>query len=252
MAKQASIITLDGSIDNISFFKTKDGYKARKKTGVAASQIASDPKFQRTRENNEEFGRAGKAGKLLRNTLLEVVLGAVDRTTVHRMTAAMLKVIHADAISARGKRNMMDGRPELLEGFEFNIDGPLSNTLLVTYTASIDRLTGECKLALPSFVPEKRVTKAEGATHFKLLIAGASVNFETGETEVQTDETVYLPLNNKPTKALDLQVTLSPDSTAPLFLALTIEFVQEMNDHMYSLKNGAFNACALVKVNGGN
>jgi hypothetical protein len=38
------------------------------------------------------------------------------------------------------------------------------------------------------------------------------------------------------------------DGTHPLFLALGIEFLQEVNGEKYSLKNGAFNACALVNV----
>jgi len=35
-----------------------------------------------------------------------------------------------------------------------------------------------------------------------------------------------------------------------MFLALGIEFFQEVNGSMYSLKNGAFNPLSLVKVSG--
>jgi hypothetical protein len=44
------------------------------------------------------------------------------------------------------------------------------------------------------------------------------------------------------------QVTAA--SVKPLFLALGIEFYQEVNAQMYPLKNGAFNPLALVKVSG--
>ena len=63
MAKENSILMLQGNIGNFSFYKTKDGHLAREKGGIDASRIASDPAFQRTRENGSEFGRAGKAGK---------------------------------------------------------------------------------------------------------------------------------------------------------------------------------------------
>lgn len=63
MAKQKGIIKLDGTIGGITFYKSQDGYLAREKGGVSAEKIATDPAFQRTRENGEEFGRAGKAGK---------------------------------------------------------------------------------------------------------------------------------------------------------------------------------------------
>ena len=63
MARQRSIIKLDGTIGGITFYKSKDGYLAREKGGIPAERIRNDPAFQRTRENGAEFGRAGKAGK---------------------------------------------------------------------------------------------------------------------------------------------------------------------------------------------
>lgn len=66
MAQQKGIIPLKGTIGNINFYKSKDGYLAREKTSVNAERIANDPAFVRTRENGAEFGRAGRAGKVLR------------------------------------------------------------------------------------------------------------------------------------------------------------------------------------------
>ncbi|UYQ95673.1 hypothetical protein MKQ68_11220 [Chitinophaga horti] len=37
-------------------------------------------------------------------------------------------MIKADATSVRGKRNVIDGEAELLQGFEFNINGTLQGT----------------------------------------------------------------------------------------------------------------------------
>ena len=65
MAKQSGLIKLKGTLGGITFYKSQDGYLAREKGGVDAARIASDPSFQRTRENGAEFGRAGKAGKIL-------------------------------------------------------------------------------------------------------------------------------------------------------------------------------------------
>ena len=58
MAKQKGIIKPEGTIGDITFFKSKDGYLAREKSGPTAEQIANDPVFERTRENGKEFGRA--------------------------------------------------------------------------------------------------------------------------------------------------------------------------------------------------
>ena len=55
MARQKGIIKLKGSIGDVSFYKTKDGYLAREKSGVDKDRIKNDPAFQRTRENGAEF-----------------------------------------------------------------------------------------------------------------------------------------------------------------------------------------------------
>ena len=63
----------------VSFYKTsQDGYLAREKGGVDAERIKNDPAFERTRENGAEFGRAGAAGKLLRNALRTLIINSSD------------------------------------------------------------------------------------------------------------------------------------------------------------------------------
>lgn len=46
MAKQSGILKLEGTIGNITFYKSQDGFLAREKGGVDGARIASDPKFQ--------------------------------------------------------------------------------------------------------------------------------------------------------------------------------------------------------------
>lgn len=251
MAKQESIITLKGTIDNISFFKTKDGYSARKKTGVSKAAMESNPNFDRTRENMAEFGRSAQAAKLLREAMLESIIGSRDRKMSTRLQKAMMGVLKADTTSTRGQRNVIDGEAGLLEGFEFNLDGLLGNTLLASYQATVDRVTGNCSLSLPPYDPVKMIRHAAGATHYRLGITVASINFETKERDVQSTQSAYLPVNGALTGLLDLSVTLQAGSTHPIFMALTIEFVQETNGQKYALKSGELNACALVKVDGG-
>ena len=138
MARQKGLIKLDGTIGGITFYKTQDGYLAREKGGVDGDRIANDPNFQRTRENGAEFGRAGKAGKLLRNSLRVLMQNASDRRMVGRLTAKMVKVIQADVTNTRGQRKVIDGEAEILTGFEFNINGKLGNTIYAPFTSAID------------------------------------------------------------------------------------------------------------------
>jgi hypothetical protein len=250
MARQKGIIKLKGTIGDITFYKTQDGHLAREKGGIDASRIASDPAFQRTRENGSEFGRAGKAGKVLRTSLRGLLLNSADGRMVSRLTQQMVKVIQADTTSDRGLRNVIDGEAELLAGFEFNIRGKLGTSLFAPFVANIDRVTGEIKVDLASFIPSNMIASPTGTTHFKIISAGTEIDFEA-ETFVEAhSETAILPWDVTPTAVISQTNMVTPNSTKPLFLALGIEFYQQVNGQMYPLKNGAYNPLALVSVSG--
>jgi len=250
MARQKGIIKLKGTIGDITFYKTQDGHLAREKGGIDANRMKNDPAFQRTRENGSEFGRAGKAGKILRTALRALLLNSADGRMVSRLTQAMVKVIQADTISVRGLRNVIDGEAELLSGFEFNIRGKLGTSLFAPFVGAIDRVTGEITVDLDSFVPSAMIAAPTGTTHFKIISAGAEIDFEV-ETFVEAhSETAILPWDAVPTLAISQTNIVTPASTKPLFLALGVEFYQEVNGQMYALKNGAYNPLALVSVSG--
>ncbi|MGZ3948449.1 MAG: hypothetical protein ACXVKK_10055, partial [Flavisolibacter sp.] len=211
-------------------------------------RIASDPAFARTRENGAEFGRAGKAGKVLRTAIRPMLQNASDSKMVSRLTSEMVKVLHADLTNQRGKRNVMDGKLEVLEGFEFNIFGKLGTTLYAPYTADITRADGSLNVDIPAFVPQNMIAAPVGASHFKIVSAGAEVDFENKTYTVKTDSSDLLPWDATATTLINLTSTLTPGSSLPLFLVLGIEFYQEVNGEEYPLKNGSFNALSIVKV----
>ena len=251
MARQKGIIKFKGTIGDITFYKTQDGYLVREKGGIDSKRIATDPAFQRTRENCSEFGRAGKAGKVLRTALRASLLNSADSRMVGRLSQAMIKVIQADTTSERGQRNVIDGEAELLTGFEFNIGGKLGTSLFAPFVRMIDRSSGDISVSLESFVPTNMIVAPTGTTHYKIISAGAAIDFELGSFVESHSETDILPWNAEPTVAINQVNTVTPASTTPLFLALGIEFYQSVNGTMYPLKNGAYNPLALVKVDGG-
>ena len=250
MAKQKSIIKLEGTIGDITFFKTQDGYLAREHNPLTAAKINTDPGFQRTRENNAEFGRAGKACKLLRNALRPLLQNAGDGKVVGRLTAAFIKVIKADNTSTRGQRNVIDGEVDKLLGFNFNINAPLGSSLFAPYTASIDRVAGTLAVGMASFVPSQLIVAPAGTTHFKLSAMGVASDFENEASEAAMQETAILPWDDTATAAISLSCAVAPNSPHPLLLALGIQFFQSVNGTYYSLKDGSFNALELVKVSG--
>lgn len=250
MAQQKGIIKLAGTIGNITFYKSQDGYLAKEKTSLDATRIATDPNFVRTRENGVEFGHAAKVAATLRRAFRGVILNSRDNRMVSRLTQRMVAVVYADVTSVRGLRNVMDGETELVEGFQFNAKAPLSTTLYAPYTPSIDRVTGVLKVDIPSFIPANMVVAPGGTTHFKLISGGGSIDFETKLFMVDAQASAILPWNGVATAILSLSNTVTLASVHPLFLLFGIEFYQEVNGIYYPLKNGAYNALSVVKVNG--
>lgn len=250
MARQKGIIKLEGTVGDITFYRSGDGYMAREKGGISGERIASDPAFQRTRENGQEFGRAGKAGKLLRTSIQTLLRTSSDKRMVSRLTKEMLKVIQADAVSVRGQRNVIDGEAELLVGFEFNIQGKLSTTFFAPYVSTLDRVSGESLIDIPPFVPMDSIKVPGGCTHYKIVGAAMEVDFTNGSYKSSSQESALLPYDGVLTSAIQLEATLIAGSIHPLFQVLGIIFYQEVNTEFYVLSNGAYNALQICKVMG--
>ena len=251
MARQDSVILLVGGLGNLSFYKSVDGYLARKKSFVSAERIRSDPAFQRTRENNAEFSRAGRATKLLRNAFRSLVSASADRSVTGNLTRELIKVIQADTVNPRGQRNVIDGEAGLLEGFDFNRQGPLLKTFFAPFTASIDRATGMMMLDIPPFSTASAMQVPAGATHVRLKTAGAAIDFERNTYSVAGAESDALVIGDGMHGPLRLSQSVSPASMNPLFLVLAVEFLQLVNGMHYPLQSGAFNAMAIVRVDTG-
>lgn len=252
MAKQSGILKVEGTMGGITFYKSRqDGYLAREKGNLDATRIATDPNFQRTRENGAEFGKAGSAGKVLRTAFRALLINASDSRVTSRLVTEMVKVIKEDQVNTRGQRNVIDGEATLLMGFEFNITGKLSASMYAPFESSIDRVTGILKVDIPSYIPANMINAPAGATHYKINAAAADVDFENEKYVVDTASSAELTLDNVATAALSLSCNVPVNSTHPLFIVLGMEFFQEVNGVKYSLKNGAFNSLAIVNVDGG-
>lgn len=248
MARQKGIIKLEGSIGDVSFYKSKDGYLAREKGGVDAERIKNDPAFQRTRENGSEFGRAGKAGRVLRNAFRLMLQNVADSKVTSRMTKEMMRIIQSDGDNARGERNVTAGEIGLLEGFDFNINGKLSATLYAIYSRTIDRANGELRVNIPAYVPENVIAYPAGATHFKFLLGAAEVDFESEEFSFGQAQSAEVALGSQTANAEELIVTLTANTEKDLFLVLGLDFLQDVNGVMYPLKSGSHNPLTLIAV----
>jgi len=248
MARQKSILKLQGTIGGISFYKSKDGYLAREKGGVDASRIANDPGFARTRENGAEFANAASAGKLLRDSVRVLGKAASDGRVTARLTQIMAQIKNMDDANARGERSAAEGMAKdeaklLLKGFNFNVNAILGAVLYKPY--QVDSETGEISIAALS--PQNDISLPIGATHVILKSGFASINFLTGEAEMTVSASLRIA-TNAVAQAVSLKPATTPAVEGTNFFLLSIDFIQSVNNADYSLNNNSYNVLAIVEV----
>jgi hypothetical protein len=246
MAKLKSILKIEGTLDELTFYKTQDGHLVRTKGGVSGERIANDPNFQRTRENGAEFGSSASSGKLLRNAVRNLMMNASDNRVTSRLTQIMTQIKNYDVASPRGERTVADGIADpaalaLLKNFDFNNKAALSGVLFAPFT--VNTTTGA--ISIPSFVPLNDIAYPSGATHISFKSAYAVVDFANATSAIE-----YSPVTNLAIGPANTTVTLTPAAvpagTGTKFYLLLIEFFQEVNAVQYPLKNGAYNVLNIV------
>lgn len=251
MAKQSSHIKFQGTIGDITYVKTPDGYHARPKTIIPKERFQKDPAFEKLRENSAEFTVTVNAANLFRTALTDYLLYGKDRTASRRLNSALRKVLNADPVHETGKRIIMAQNTVLMKDFEFNETAPLRSVLGAEFTTAINRATGLLEINIPAVVPKTVLkTVPEQATHFQLIMAGIEADFAK-ETAVKVfAQSGMQPIDAALAAPSTLSGSVTPGSALPLFLVMGIRFYEIVNGFTKINKGKSYNALAIVDVSG--
>lgn len=252
MAQQESIIKLKGKIGDLTFYETKDGYQARQAKGVDPRRIATEPNYQRTRENNAEFTTGAAAAKHLRDTLRPMILLTYDPKMPGRLFSRVMRVVKADSVSDRGERRVLPDNLGLLSQFGFNVAASLNNTLFVKPECTVDRVAGTVALDIPPLVPALTIAAPKGATHFQFNLGAAVIDFdavgEANGSAIAMAESGTSVLKTDTFAGETLTAELPAGTTLPLFVLFGMSFYQEVNGKPYPLNNGAYNPIDVYRI----
>jgi hypothetical protein len=251
MATTRGLISFKGTIGDHTFYRTKNGTFIRQKTSLTKDKIMNGPEFIRVRENMAEFGASLIAGKFLRKQLLPFIGRCRNGEMPKRINGLLLRAIKLDKVNPKGKRNVLDGELSLLQDFEFNNTTSLPVVLHTDITASFERSTGEASVSIASFVPESALVYMPRATHARISMAAAAVNFTTQQAQKQFFDSDYLPISKQPTGALTLSVSLPANLTDPVLLLLKLQYFEEVNGDMLERCDASCNTCTILKVDTG-
>ena len=246
MPKQIGNMPALGAMNNMSYYKSKDGIMVKMKSVISKDKFKTKS-FEITHRNNLEFGLAGKAGKTLRNAVQKIILNSKDSRMTSRLTTLLLQIAKTDTTSKHGERNVSKGLLEKLDRFNFNVEAQMVSAFPVTYTWKIDRVSGELSINIPAFDPRKDIPVPDGATHFRLVSAGSEIDFEANSFVTEPFESQELSLQD-PAGPFSIVHKLTAASNLPLFLFLGIQFFQEINGERTVIHSTNANALEVVQV----
>lgn len=240
---------MKGQIGDLTFFKTKDGsYQVRMKGGVSGERIATDPRFQRTRENGAEFGRAAAASKKMRDQLRELFEQNVDSRISQRLSSRMSAVIKADSVNERGERRVLAENLPMLTGLECNTTASLTTVFYAKLQYAYDRATGEATLATGAFSPRSKIARLEGATHARFTLAVLEYSADSEDVPVVVESSPYIDVLSMGPEEVALTAVLTADPTKAVIVLVGIGYFQEVNGAYYPLANGLYNALTFAAV----
>lgn len=249
MARLEGLIKMKGQIGDLTFFKDKSGnYQVRMKSGVSGERIATDPKFQRTRENGAEFGRANTAAKKLRDQLRELFDQNVDTKIAQRLSSRMSKIIKADSVNLRGERTVLAENLPMLVGVECNMSTTLAMVFYGKLSCAYDRATGEGTLSTGNFEPRTKIAKLEGATHVRITLALLEYSPDAEDQPVVIESSAYIDVKSTAAEQANLMATLTADPSKAVMVLAGIGYFQQVNGAYYPLANGHYNALTFVDV----
>ena len=248
MIKQKGFLRLlGGSLGETTFLKSRDGYRAQEKKVLPKGKFQTDPAFEQVRETNARFSTAAKVGKLLRRSINPLVTLARDPRSASRLLHVMMTVLKADTVSPPGKQNFLDGNVGFLKNFQFNAGSTTDQAFGPTVLGTINRVTGELSISIPSFNPIGTVHMPGTATHFEIVTAGVELDIEGITFKADTKTAGILPYGATPLVVNDVH-TLTANSTHPLMLVFGVRFYQLISGAMRPHNGGKENALKIVTI----
>ncbi|MDY2586793.1 hypothetical protein [Winogradskyella aquimaris] len=257
MAKNSSFIKLEGTLDGLTFFKKNGQNFVKTKSEVNRNRIANAPEFQRTRENNQEFGGSAKCGKAFRESFAGIARVVGDSYLTSRVTAKMRSIV-PNGTGLRGQRNInLVDNLEPFIGFNFDVSTPFDSIFNAPSVGpDIPDTKDGVRWNVEDFNTDTFVRSPEGATHFKLALAAGYVSNYEWDATLKS----YEPVEEQPNAVgvvaysdaialggmvgsptgfdIDLTGFAPVPVTTALFASTAIVFYQMVNGELYILAQG--------------
>ena len=147
---------LRGSLGDLSFYKMRgvEDTIVRTKGGFTKERIKTDPKLERLRLAESEFGGRAKAGKYIMKALM-FQKPMADYNIAGPLTKLLLPVQELDPEGDLGKRGiLLSMYSHVMKGFSLNKNNTLDTVMRYPLYFSLDRETASATVNVPELVPD--------------------------------------------------------------------------------------------------
>lgn len=244
MARVQSNFPISGTINGITFVRTKYGNFARAKSRINKNDFKTSPSFAKMREQNDVFGKAAKYGGLIRKGFSRVLTNAKQSDTSRRLTKLLFSIIKTAGKNERGEPDMLQSDLDMLKRFEFNTTRKLSSTLYAPYNVHVNREEGVVTVVVNDFDPATAINAPVCATECKLTVAVAELKFDevkvwhsdVAETRCELARIAGFPV---------VEASFTANSRNVILVAIGIDFYETFNSKRIALTPSAL---AIVEV----
>lgn len=226
MARNTQGLAVTGSIGDVTYYKSKNGKFARKKAVVNKSNFTTNPKMAKVRAHTVDFAHAIKAGSLIRIAFRNMLKDAKQSNTSNRLTGVLFRALKSDVTHPRGQRQISASDLSLLNKYEFNETVKVSNSIYSTINTTVDRVTGRVNVEIADIVPKRALNAPVNATHFRIAMGAAVLDFAGFNQTYIEAATQELPISSEQIDDIGLTGMLPANSTGIIMVVLGIEFFE--------------------------
>jgi hypothetical protein len=232
--------------EGLTLVRTKNGeYKLRRK-GIDGKRIKTDPSYERAREHAQEFGRAGKTVKLLRQAFMYWINKLNEPRLTGRMIKAVLDALKADSTSNKGERNLLQGHPEMLEGFKFNTKQGVRE--FKGASVSINRKSRTATVQIAPFYPKNGMSYQNREMYYRIISICGMLDMDTLKVETDMQISELFLMDDKLTNVVTLTNKIKTGKTWLNFLAVGVEFCYRLCREEYPVAGGSNDPLTIIKV----
>ncbi len=228
-------LQITGRIQNIVFYKRGDKYYARSVSGSIKQTKA-------TKKRAGEFGKASRAGKILRQQLLPVIPFPADNKMQTRLVSDLCRWLR----SGFDPEQPCDPVP-YLDCFPFTQGDTVAErwrvSLEVTKAAE-DTL----QMKIPAFVPAENILAPAGTVLVKCHIATGGYDLKNGGNTGGTTTTLNFDYNNEPVAEQIISLPTPTPSQSLIVTGVSVEYYFNKNGHLQKSVNKAFMPAGIVKA----